>query len=662
MNDLKKPILSFLLFLICTLAWSLSIHASSLSFTVNSVAEQGTLLGGAQYQRILGETLTDAGTLGNQQVSVITSRANKQVEVVSWAKLGTNGIIGASVIDIAKDYESKNPGYTVIASINGDYYDPITKTPINAFVMNDKVIKSSNFNLSRYFSIGFDGRNVIANKNNSVENLFALRVIDPSTNRIIQEFPLQGLNQIPSSGNTTVYFKSISNISISTASIYQVALQHGIQYGSTYLFGHTIDAVNQVTTASNVFFVATTHPLLQELLTGDVHLEVFRPMASVYAGVSQIMGVGSAPLEAGLIKTFEEINDQSVAFAQARHPRSGFGWNEAGDFFFIAIDGRQTNMAGVNLREFAKIFESFGATTAYNLDGGGSTQLAIQEEGVWRMLNSPSDNPYRFVANALLFVVPDVSITMNVDVLSKTKVQVDLDVDAIRGQIQSIEVYIQNQSQTYQNEGLFFEDISDSVIHMSVLVTYEVEGETITRQFAQKRVLLGNAPDDEIIPKAKPSDFQLSIENDAAIQGFRIFITFNDPDKTLTKLYIVHQEQRIIALKAIGGYVAEFEAATPNTTYTLQVEYYYRINTITPLSELDAQVFSYGYLLTDDEIIDPIDPIDPGDPDDTEDPILDPTPEEPALRPISIIIAILSSGTLAIGTLLFFIIKKGRTK
>ncbi len=293
MNDLKKPILSFLLFLICTLAWSLSIHASSLSFTVNSVAEQGTLLGGAQYQRILGETLTDAGTLGNQQVSVITSRANKQVEVVSWAKLGTNGIIGASVIDIAKDYESKNPGYTVIASINGDYYDPITKTPINAFVMNDKVIKSSNFNLSRYFSIGFDGRNVIANKNNSVENLFALRVIDPSTNRIIQEFPLQGLNQIPSSGNTTVYFKSISNISISTASIYQVALQHGIQYGSTYLFGHTIDAVNQVTTASNVFFVATTHPLLQELLTGDVHLEVFRPMASVYAGVSQIMGVGS---------------------------------------------------------------------------------------------------------------------------------------------------------------------------------------------------------------------------------------------------------------------------------------------------------------------------------------------------------------------------------
>ncbi len=319
-------------------------------------------------------------------------------------------------------------------------------------------------------------------------------------------------------------------------------------------------------------------------------------------------------------------------------------------------------MAGVNLREFAKIFESFGATTAYNLDGGGSTQLAIQEEGVWRMLNSPSDNPYRFVANALLFVVPDVSITMNVDVLSKTKVQVDLDVDAIRGQIQSIEVYIQNQSQTYQNEGLFFEDISDSVIHMSVLVTYEVEGETITRQFAQKRVLLGNAPDDEIIPKAKPSDFQLSIENDAAIQGFRIFITFNDPDKTLTKLYIVHQEQRIIALKAIGGYVAEFEAATPNTTYTLQVEYYYRINTITPLSELDAQVFSYGYLLTDDEIIDPIDPIDPGDPDDTEDPILDPTPEEPALRPISIIIAILSSGTLAIGTLLFFIIKKGRTK
>ena len=60
----------------------------------------------------------------------------------------------------------------------------------------------------------------------------------------------------------------------------------------------------------------------------------------------------------------------------------------------IAVDGRQPNYSeGVNLAELAEIAIEYGAYTALNLDGGGSTTLVIEgESGRPELLNSPIDN------------------------------------------------------------------------------------------------------------------------------------------------------------------------------------------------------------------------------------------------------------------------------
>ena len=423
---MKKISLALLVFLTLFSSLSFVIHASSLSYQEISAIENVSLLEGVDAFRVTAETRTDAATLGKQKVSVVKSSSSSPTQMVAWAKLGMNGIVGANVIDIAKDYEAKNPGFKVLAAINGDYYDLATKTPVNALVMNDLVIKSTNFTQPRYFSIGFDGKNVIANKTNQVESAFVLRFVDPLTKRVIQEIPVQGFNQIPTGNNTSVYYKALNEVDLVEHEVFQVSLINGINYGSTFLKGTSPQAVIRVGTLSNAFYVATANPEVKNLLKQNHQIEVYRPMSGIYTGIANIMGVGSAPLENGVIKEFDVIYDQSVDFAKARHPRSGFGWNEDGEFFLIAIDGRQTDMAGVNLREFAQIFSYYGATTAYNLDGGGSTQLAIQENNTWKMLNEPSDNPYRLVANALLLVVPDQEISLSVNVLTKTSMEVSI--------------------------------------------------------------------------------------------------------------------------------------------------------------------------------------------------------------------------------------------
>ena len=80
---------------------------------------------------------------------------------------------------------------------------------------------------------------------------------------------------------------------------------------------------------------------------------------------------------------------------EARHPRSAVGLSaDARTLYIIAVDGRQEpHSRGATLAELANIFIQFGAHSAINLDGGGSTSLVIKDpaSGGFAIANQPSD-------------------------------------------------------------------------------------------------------------------------------------------------------------------------------------------------------------------------------------------------------------------------------
>jgi exopolysaccharide biosynthesis protein len=93
------------------------------------------------------------------------------------------------------------------------------------------------------------------------------------------------------------------------------------------------------------------------------------------------------------------------AFNRLRHPRSAIAVLGKKRVLFITIDGRHENAAGMSLFELTKIMQWLKVKDGINLDGGGSTTLWIQNQGV---VNYPSDNKkwdhegQRKVANAVL--------------------------------------------------------------------------------------------------------------------------------------------------------------------------------------------------------------------------------------------------------------------
>lgn len=87
----------------------------------------------------------------------------------------------------------------------------------------------------------------------------------------------------------------------------------------------------------------------------------------------------------------------------SRNPRSAVGVNkEKNKLILVAVDGRGQSV-GATHSEMAQILLEYGAYDAIHLDGGGSTTLALREEGEKdvEIVNTVSDQSPRLVPNAI---------------------------------------------------------------------------------------------------------------------------------------------------------------------------------------------------------------------------------------------------------------------
>ena len=90
---------------------------------------------------------------------------------------------------------------------------------------------------------------------------------------------------------------------------------------------------------------------------------------------------------------------------QVRHPRTAVGLDaRATRLILLVVDGRKPGIAvGMTYDELAAEMMRLGCRQALNLDGGGSSIMAVRDPvtGAFRILNGPTDGHERPVANVL---------------------------------------------------------------------------------------------------------------------------------------------------------------------------------------------------------------------------------------------------------------------
>ncbi|MCK6613944.1 MAG: phosphodiester glycosidase family protein [Ignavibacteriaceae bacterium] len=119
-------------------------------------------------------------------------------------------------------------------------------------------------------------------------------------------------------------------------------------------------------------------------------------------------GIGGGPvlIKNGQIRVTytEEVFWGSGVGLTNRDPRSAIGYTEDKRVILFVADGRQTISEGLSLNELAAVMQSLGCREALNLDGGGSSQMAVGTS----LVNRPEGvTAQRAIPTMVAVVLPD---------------------------------------------------------------------------------------------------------------------------------------------------------------------------------------------------------------------------------------------------------------
>ena len=89
-------------------------------------------------------------------------------------------------------------------------------------------------------------------------------------------------------------------------------------------------------------------------------------------GVVQTLSFGPALVQNGKITVSQ---NEEVGKAMASNPRTAIGIIDECHYVFVVSDGRSSESSGLSLYQLAEFMDSLGVSTAYNLDGGGSSTM-----------------------------------------------------------------------------------------------------------------------------------------------------------------------------------------------------------------------------------------------------------------------------------------------
>lgn len=376
----------------------------------------------------------------SQQVNVLEIDPTKDVQLVPYAFLSGSVWSSSTLRSAALEYEIKNPGYRVVAGVNGDYFQisMAVKASTGVTIGQGQFYKAQN---------DHGGAHTIAIKNNgegkqlfttsNTQNAPVLSIYDNNGN-IIKKIAINKVNSEPSENEIALYYTErpkafeagfnpgpeVENVWLVKDADYAVTTQIGSFYGIGNI---TENSVAKVVINEGDFAIKSNNPEITALLNTGVKIRAqYEFTDPSLEGIENFIGFPFTIIE----------NNQVINHDSYRHPRTMIGQRENGEIILAVIDGRQENSKGfhgASSTEMAALMGYYGCVDAWNLDGGGSSTLIVRKqpgwdfEGYnekandnWHVTNSPSDKSERSDGNHLLVVakVPETTIeyeTIGVD-------------------------------------------------------------------------------------------------------------------------------------------------------------------------------------------------------------------------------------------------------
>jgi exopolysaccharide biosynthesis protein len=368
-----------------------------------------------------------AGQLYPQQVNVLEVPTAENVKVIPWTVLTQSGWTLSTVRNIARNFETLNPGWRVIAAVNGDFFDirgggNLPYQPSGAHMSDGEMFRS----LTSGKTVGFmtnNGSNSIIGGTPTRTSQIMMSIYD-EFDHIIETIPVNRINQEPLTGEFSLYYanwkqktdedsqQELIPIQVNVADSTQFIVSNAdraLANRTTDFYGiGTISHLTEdVTLMAGQFALVSKSEAINQKLALGVKVRLQYEYTGDFSNAHSVIGAGATILFDG--EAIDNIGDAP------RHPRTMIGRKADGTIVLATIDGRQAqrDMYGATHQEMAALLLHYGAVEAYNLDGGGSTTMIIRRGNDYEVVNSPSDGGERKDTNGLLVVAYDPSLAIN---------------------------------------------------------------------------------------------------------------------------------------------------------------------------------------------------------------------------------------------------------
>ncbi len=129
-------------------------------------------------------------------------------------------------------------------------------------------------------------------------------------------------------------------------------------------------------------------------------IQINESINEVWNKIDNIVGVGPMLIKNNSIYISSKQEQFGSDVAGGKAPRTAIGLTKDNHILLVVVDGRQSHSAGMTLLELALFMQENGAVQALNFDGGGSSEMVINNN----IINKPSDGKERKVTTALAIV------------------------------------------------------------------------------------------------------------------------------------------------------------------------------------------------------------------------------------------------------------------
>ena len=410
--------------------------------------------------------------------------ANEEVKIVTWSQGSEHGFKSSTVRYTAEHYEETHPGWIVVAAVNGDFFEiNSTYEALGLMVQDGDVIRAHQ--QAQYSTpensdgvIGWDDDNNFYVGYPQISTTLTLQIRDEN-GKYTKKYPITNVNgPVSNTGITLVTKDCTTGIDFTGSTVYvgKYELNRISNAGKIFVKGNITECFTDLGSKRvelGSFYLASKDGSLDNISLDNAYVRCQYDIEGEWSNVTSAIRYYHILLMGGKHMYYQDYYNYKDSYGLSDKARCVIGVKEDGSTVMMVADGRGkgtgTNKYSDSMSYFqiAEMMRIAGCKDVYQMDGGGSATLIVRNDnGGFDVINRPSDGSERSIGNAILFVMRDPGLSIDIKNNTRSSITIVKKETSVSSLLEDIKITVDGKTHSMAEDLLVIEGLKESTEYL----------------------------------------------------------------------------------------------------------------------------------------------------------------------------------------------------